>query len=66
MKVRELPDTPRTGVCLYCSECGQTYSATRGDYFTRAPEDVLLCCDEPLTLVRKVISYQPVGRAQAS
>ena len=48
----DLPDSPRRGVFLYCCECGQRSSATKGDYFWM-PFDLPFTCecsDEPLVL----------------
>lgn len=39
-------------VFLYCDTCGGEYSATRGDYFLRAPDHVMRCCKRPLRLVQ--------------
>ena len=54
VKVGDLPQTPEPGVCLRCPCCGETFSATRGDYFWQDPETPFRCqCDEtPLKLVR--------------
>lgn len=49
--VNELPDSPPTFVVLYCSACGATYSANRGDYFTADPNQVLNChCHDDLDI----------------
>ena len=63
MKVKELKDqinTPRPRPFLYCRLCGAEYSANSGDYFMSAPDDVLECCEEPMELVEKVVTYRKV------
>ena len=54
----DLPVSPRAGDLLQCAICAGEYSATRGDYFMAHPGDTPMCCGEPLTLVRRVTSYQ--------
>lgn len=46
---------------LRCPSCGQTFSATPGDYWMLPGDHVLTCdaCDgEPMTLVRKRVVYE--------
>ena len=48
-------------VMLMCpNECGATYSANKNDYFTVDDDYVFTCdeCEEPLLLVRKVVTYE--------
>lgn len=45
---------------LVCDCCGAEYSANAGDYFMENDEHVFTCCDEPLTLMVKKITYEPV------
>jgi len=45
---------------LRCQVCGNTHSANPGDYFMAAEDYIFTCCDEPMRLVRKVVSYQDV------
>lgn len=48
-------------VMLYCRDCGETYSATRGDYWYLPDDREMRCkCGEPLRLVRKVERYEDV------
>ena len=67
MKPRYLPIRPRSGVCLYCDICGETFSATRGDYFAADPCTPMLCHERPLRLVEKRVRYVNVSpdRAEA-
>lgn len=44
-----------------CDRFGETFSATRGDYWMMAPDDVVLCdCGEPMHLGRQVTRIVPV------
>lgn len=36
--------------CLYCPQCGQTYSADAGDYFAASPDHVFRHCGKPMRL----------------
>lgn len=49
----QLPETTLTsGVFLYCPDCGERSSATRGDYFWH-PEEPMTCeCGTELQLAR--------------
>lgn len=51
-------DNPECKEALY----GNTYSATRGDYWNRDSHAVILCaeCGEPMILVRPVTTLEPV------
>lgn len=60
IRVKDLPVSPK-GEILHCSVCGNTYSAHKGDYFMRDPEEVMKCCDMPLTLTKKVLQIVPVS-----
>ena len=53
IRVRDLPEKPGPGVKLFCPDCLGEFSATRGDYFMRSPDDVMTCCGESLRLVRE-------------
>lgn len=46
---------------LYCRSCGDTYSATPGDYWNADAGKVLTCdtCGEPLELAHKLTVYVP-------
>lgn len=54
IRVRDLPQSPAHGVCLYCPECGDQWSATAGDYFMAPLETVMRCGNDKtrLQLVR--------------
>lgn len=43
LRVRDLPSSPGPRVVLLCQECRRTWSACRGDYFMRPPDDELTC-----------------------
>lgn len=57
-----LPEGGGPGVVALCRECGNTYSATRGDYFMMAPDDVLKCCGEPNVLAQLHSEYRAARR----
>lgn len=67
IRVRDLPEligsvSPRP--FMYCEECQGRYSAHRGDYFMRAPDDVMQCCNRPCRLVVRqttLVDVQPKG-----
>lgn len=62
VKVGDLPtSTLNTGVSLYCRQCREHYSATRGDYFTLPADEVLECCGRPLVLARRVTMVEEVA-----
>lgn len=46
---------------LFCRRCGGEYSANASDYFLNSPELELKCCAEPLELVYKKTTYEPVN-----
>ena len=46
---------------LLCRVCGQEASANRGDYFMAGPESKLICCGQPLLLVRRRVIYDEVA-----
>ena len=45
---------------LRCANCGETYSATPGDYFMASPTHVFMCCGRPCQLVTKRTTYEEV------
>jgi hypothetical protein len=47
MKYGELPAHTTLGVFLYCEECGEQYSATRGDYFMVPDSREITCGNQP-------------------
>lgn len=54
----DLPEPAAPSTCLHCPVCGETYSATRGDYWDRLEQDARCArCIEPLRLVRRVVRY---------
>lgn len=60
----QLPVTPPYGVFLYCPECGEQYSATRGDYFLAPKDSEVTCRDDheptPMILAREERRIVPV------
>tara|TARA_R100001463_G_scaffold28382_1_gene64987 strand:+ start:1108 stop:1311 length:204 start_codon:yes stop_codon:yes gene_type:complete len=44
------------------NQCGAMYSADKNDYFTVDNDYIFTCdeCEEPLILVRKVITYEEI------
>lgn len=65
--VQDLPALgERPELFLYCEECDERYSATRGDYFWMPPSEPFTCecCDAPLVLARaftRVEVASPLG-----
>lgn len=65
LTVSQLPERDRAGdnclpIVIHCPECGDTSSATRGDYFTLPPDHVFVCqcgCQD-LRLARKIVSFE--------
>lgn len=61
IRVRDLTDcsqgivsnvVPRKPILfLLCLDCGEHYSAHRGDYFLRSPASILDCCGRPMVRV---------------
>jgi hypothetical protein len=65
VRVQDLKDqinTPHPRTTLHCFECGQSFSAHRGDYFAADPEHLFICCDKPMQLVVKRTQYVGVGQ----
>jgi len=44
------------------NQCGARYSANKNDYYTVGDDYVFTCdeCEEPLILVKKVITYEEI------
>jgi DNA replicative helicase MCM subunit Mcm2 (Cdc46/Mcm family) len=59
IRVMDLPHGT-TRALLACRDCGNEYSAHRGDYFLDDPEEIMTCCGRPLQLVTKRTVYEPV------
>lgn len=59
VRVRDLPVNSK-GISLHCDVCSASYSATRGDYFWAPVARILVCCRQPMRLVRKVVRYETV------
>lgn len=60
--VQQLPESPDYGVSLYCAECQESYSATRGDYFWMPLDQPFTCeCGELLVLVQRRTTYTPIA-----
>ena len=51
---------------LYCHCCGGEYSANAGDYFMASGDTVLKCCDEPMILAVKRVSFMEVSQKGGS
>jgi len=74
MTYSQLPRQPKPGVTLYCPVCDAHFSAYRGDYFTRPPDEAITCgmarthpgkrylerCNTPLVLVQR--HHAPLSR----
>ena len=60
MTPNQLPTRPEVGVYLWCKHCGESYSATRGDYFLQPEDKPLRCCGRLLLLVREEITRRVV------
>ena len=46
---------------LFCRACGNTCSANRGDYWAYDPAYVFTCCEQPMELVIKRVTFEPVN-----
>ena len=63
VKVKDLKDyigIVGTRPLLWCSICGAESSANHGDYFAADPDYVFICCDVPMRLVEKRITFVDV------
>ncbi len=60
MTPSQLPQHPAPRVALYCVECGNQYSACRGDYFLTPPDQEMTCCEEPLILIQRATQLQVI------
>lgn len=66
LTVGDLPETA-SGEFLGCQRCGAEYSATRGDYFWKAPNEPFVCRGPvglrhrktDLQLVRRQVRWVP-------
>lgn len=66
----DLPQPTPAGGILFCPACGETYSATRGDYFWAEPDETIVChadrsgdgdeCMGELQLGRIVTKFEPL------
>jgi hypothetical protein len=43
---------------LLCDVCGEEASAHAGDYFYMDPSGVFECCEQPMRLVTKHVTYR--------
>lgn len=59
VRVKDLQESTRS--FLYCGECCERYSANRGDYFALDPEQVLLCCGQPMWLATEKSEIVPTA-----
>lgn len=57
VQVKDLKDQIGTATSgrlfLYCLECGEEYSANKGDYFMAEPDHVFQCCGQDMILATK-------------
>lgn len=63
IRVRDLPELIGNGasprLLLKCQgECAGEYSASKGDYFLSAPDQIMTCCGAPMALVTKRTVYE--------
>lgn len=67
MTYATLPERARPDVRLYCDQCGEFFSADRGDYFLRDQGCSPRCmgCNSLLRLVQKVVVLKPIGIKEA-
>lgn len=64
LKVSDLPEsTLESGAFLYCPECDERYSATRGDYFWMPANEPILCGNEgnPMVLATETCTIHFVA-----
>lgn len=56
----QLPASPGYRVAIHCPECGDRFSACRGDYFMIADDRPVKCgeCKVPMQLTREVRSFE--------
>ena len=47
---------------LYCEYCGSETSANKGDYFYLTPDYSFVCCEQPMTLAIKRVTYEKVNQ----
>lgn len=63
IKVSDLKD--QTGIgpepILYCELCGAELPANKGDYFMCSRKATFKCCEIPMKLVIKKITYEEVN-----
>lgn len=60
--LKDQSDGPGPDPSLYCTKCGGTYSANKGDYSFYLPSNhVFKCCNKQMILVVKRISYEVVS-----
>lgn len=45
---------------LFCEKCQNRYSATPGDYFMMAPDDVFTCCGEAMVLATETTTISKI------
>ena len=63
IRVADLQDQtnkPYPWPILYCSMCGEEYSAHKGDYWNSSPNHVFQHCHRNMRLVVKKIVFQEV------
>lgn len=62
MQFKDLPQAPKPGQYMYCAKCGSQFSATKGDYFLRPPEDHMRCCGGRCVLVQEHTTREVLAR----
>lgn len=60
--LKDQTSTPYPRSILFCRACGNTCSANKGDYLAcgRDPAYVFNCCEQPMELVIKRVTFEPV------
>lgn len=58
--LKDQTSTPYPRPILFCRACGNTCSANRGDYWAYDPAYVFTCCEQPMELVIKRVTFEPV------
>ncbi len=56
--LKDQSDTPMPRPVLYCPECGQSFSAHRGDYCFQPPDHVFRCCRKPMQIGTLTTRFQ--------
>lgn len=65
LHVKDLPSEPGSDVVLYCTRCGETFSAARADYFAAEPDTELVHCSYDMVLARKQVHIIGISPKEA-